>query len=145
MQEALLLSRLDGMEAKLVDQELRLANAANEIVWLKQQISRLESIVPLLAKAAAVAVAPVNFSPRSCQEALDSGLPEYKDSGMYWIDPDGLGIGDGSIYVYCDMTTGQIIKLEVGSADNDRYITHQKSPPFTSNKMSSEKTALLNV
>ncbi|XP_046460368.1 uncharacterized protein LOC124207112 isoform X2 [Daphnia pulex] len=105
--EALLLSRLDGMEAKLVDQELRLANAANEIVWLKQQISRLdESIVPLLAKAAAVAVAPVNFSPRSCQEALDSGLPEYKDSGMYWIDPDGLGIGDGSIYVYCDMTTG---------------------------------------
>lgn len=105
MQEALLLSRLDGMEAKLVDQELRLVNAANEIVWLKQQISRLESIVPL-AKAAAAAVAPVNFSPRSCQEALDSGLPEYKDSGMYWIDPDGLGIGDGSIYVYCDMTTG---------------------------------------
>lgn len=105
VQEALLLSRLDGMEAKLVDQELRLVNAANEIVWLKQQISRLESIVPL-AKAAAAAVAPVNFSPRSCQEALDSGLPEYKDSGMYWIDPDGLGIGDGSIYVYCDMTTG---------------------------------------
>ena len=50
----------------------------------------------------------VAFSPRTCQEALDSGLPEYKNSGMYWIDPDGLGIGDGAIYVFCDMTTGQL-------------------------------------
>ncbi len=110
MEEALLMSRLDGMESKLLDQELRLVNAANEIVSLKQHIRRLESVPPvksLLAKAAAAAV--VNFSPRSCQEALDSGLPQYKDSGMYWIDPDGLGIGDGSIYVYCDMTTGQMI------------------------------------
>lgn len=25
---------------------------------------------------------------------------------MYWIDPDGQGIGDNPISVYCDMTTG---------------------------------------
>jgi hypothetical protein len=27
---------------------------------------------------------------------------------MQWIDPDGQGIGDDPIYVYCDMTTGTI-------------------------------------
>ena len=27
-------------------------------------------------------------------------------SGMQWIDPDGQGIGDDPIYVYCDMSAG---------------------------------------
>jgi hypothetical protein len=31
-------------------------------------------------------------------------------SGMQWIDPDGQGVGDDPIYVYCDMTSG-IIKI----------------------------------
>ena len=31
---------------------------------------------------------------------------EERDGGMYWIDPDGLGIGDGAIYVHCDMSSG---------------------------------------
>ena len=47
------------------------------------------------------------FSPRTCLEARESGLPEFEASGMYWIDPDGIGIGDGAIYVHCDMTTGK--------------------------------------
>ncbi|KAK4011383.1 hypothetical protein OUZ56_020497 [Daphnia magna] len=25
---------------------------------------------------------------------------------MYWIDPDGQGVGDDPIYVFCNMTTG---------------------------------------
>ncbi len=42
---------------------------------------------------------------RTCQEtrASDQSLP----SGMYWIDPDGQGVGDDAIYVYCDMTKGR--------------------------------------
>ena len=42
--------------------------------------------------------------PRTCQElrAANPSLP----SGMQWIDPDGQGIGDDPIYVYCDMTSG---------------------------------------
>jgi hypothetical protein len=28
-------------------------------------------------------------------------------SGMHWIDPDGQGVGDDPIFVYCDMTTGK--------------------------------------
>ncbi len=42
--------------------------------------------------------------PRTCKEA-QSGDPTLS-SGMYWIDPDGQGIGDSPIYVYCDMTKG---------------------------------------
>jgi hypothetical protein len=41
---------------------------------------------------------------RTCRElrAADPSLP----SGMQWIDPDGQGVGDDPIYVYCDMTSG---------------------------------------
>lgn len=46
------------------------------------------------------------FMPRTCQEAFNSNLPEFEKSGMYWIDPDGLEIGLGPIYVYCNMSTG---------------------------------------
>ncbi len=41
---------------------------------------------------------------RTCSEArtVDPSLA----SGMYWIDPDGEGVGDDPIYVFCDMATG---------------------------------------
>ncbi|XP_046645845.1 uncharacterized protein LOC124336186 [Daphnia pulicaria] len=41
---------------------------------------------------------------RTCRDlrATDPSLP----SGMYWIDPDGQGIGDDAIYVQCNMTSG---------------------------------------
>ena len=41
---------------------------------------------------------------RTCRE-LHQADPSLK-SGMYWIDPDGHGLGDDPIYVDCDMTTG---------------------------------------
>jgi predicted nuclease with TOPRIM domain len=43
-------------------------------------------------------------NPRTCREihSSDPSLP----SGMFWIDPDGQGVGDDAIYVHCDMTTG---------------------------------------
>ena len=42
--------------------------------------------------------------PRTCRElrAVNPSL----SSGMQWIDPDGQGIGDDPIKVYCNMTTG---------------------------------------
>jgi uncharacterized coiled-coil protein SlyX len=43
-------------------------------------------------------------NPRTCKE-IHSNDPS-SPSGMYWIDPDGQGVGDDSIYVHCDMTTG---------------------------------------
>ena len=42
--------------------------------------------------------------PRACRE-LKAMNPSFA-SGMQWIDPDGQGIGDDPIYVYCDMSTG---------------------------------------
>ncbi len=42
--------------------------------------------------------------PRTCRE-LKAMDPSFA-SGMQWIDPDGQGIGDDPIYVYCDMSTG---------------------------------------
>ena len=43
---------------------------------------------------------------RTCHETRLSDLT--LGSGMYWIDPDGQGMGDDPIYVYCDMETGSI-------------------------------------
>jgi hypothetical protein len=44
--------------------------------------------------------------PRTCQE-LCAANPSLA-SGMQWIDPDGQGIGDDPIYVYCDMSSGKL-------------------------------------
>lgn len=48
-------------------------------------------------------------SPRSCHE-IQLTNPSLS-SGMYWIDPDGQGIGDGPIYVYCDVKAGQFLVM----------------------------------
>ena len=43
--------------------------------------------------------------PRTCRE-LRAANPSIA-SGMQWIDPDGQGIGDDPIFVYCDMSSGK--------------------------------------
>ena len=42
---------------------------------------------------------------RTCREIHASN--PLLDSGIYWIDPDGQGVGDEPINVYCNMTTGR--------------------------------------
>ncbi len=61
-----------------------------EIALQRQTISQLLSVK--------------NSLPRTCRDAraADPSLT----SGMYWIDPDGQGVGDAPIYVYCDMAKG---------------------------------------
>ena len=46
---------------------------------------------------------------RTCKE-LHQADPSL-NSGMYWIDPDGQGVGDDPIYVHCDMTTGNVCEV----------------------------------
>ena len=41
---------------------------------------------------------------RSCEELIL--FEPGSGSGGYWIDPDGVAIGDPPIYVQCDMTSG---------------------------------------
>ena len=45
-----------------------------------------------------------DFLRRSCYElrSFNPLLP----SGMYWLDPDGMGAGEAPVFVYCDLTTG---------------------------------------
>ena len=45
-----------------------------------------------------------DFVRRSCQEIFNfnPSLP----SGMYWIDPDGQGVGDAPMVAHCDFETG---------------------------------------
>jgi hypothetical protein len=50
-------------------------------------------------------------NPKTCLEALTAD-PSL-ESGMFWIDPDGQGSGDGPIYVYCNMTTGNSALLNL--------------------------------
>jgi hypothetical protein len=40
-----------------------------------------------------------------CRE-LRATDPSSLPFGMHWIDPDGQGVGDDSIFVYCNMTSG---------------------------------------
>ncbi len=67
-------------------------------------------------------------SPRTCRElqATDPSL----SSGMHWIDPDGQGVGDDPIYVYCDMTSGQIVKFSIKEKyDLIHYLSIKKDRP----------------
>ena len=48
---------------------------------------------------------------RTCRE-LRAANPSIA-SGMQWIDPDGQGIGDDPIYVYCDMSTGKFCHFKI--------------------------------
>ena len=68
-----------------------------EVDTLQTKVSQQESILALLK-------APF---PKSCEEIRLND--ESKESGMYWIDPDGHGTGDPAIYVYCNMSTGKFI------------------------------------
>ena len=52
---------------------------------------------PSIGKSAAI--------PRTCREARLSN--PALTSGMYWIDPDGQGVGDEPISVFCDMISGK--------------------------------------
>ena len=41
---------------------------------------------------------------RTCREVREAN-PSLA-SGMYWIDPDGQGVGEDAIYVHCNMDSG---------------------------------------
>ena len=65
-----------------------------------QSVSDVQKTIDLIRKQ----VGQRNAIFRKCRE-LHQTDPSL-NSGMYWIDPDGQGIGDDPIYVECDMTTG---------------------------------------
>lgn len=107
-----LLARMDQLETKIQYQSIELKTISDQLQSQTQQIQLLESALSVKLTSNKLSDNRISstsvFTPRTCTEARDSGLPEFKESGMYWIDPDGLGIGDKPIYVYCNMTSGNL-------------------------------------
>ena len=94
-------SRMEELELKvtrLEELELKVARLEEIIASRKEKDVNYVIREQLVEKSAILA--------RTCREvrAADPSLT----SGMYWIDPDGQGIGDDPIYVYCDMTIGKL-------------------------------------
>ena len=108
-------ARLEELESKVT----HLEELKSKVTRLEETVQKQETmIIALQQKEIAIGSAEfipshlalngqigkgVSF-PRTCRElrAWDPTLT----SGMHWIDPDGQGVGDAPIYVYCDMTKG---------------------------------------
>jgi hypothetical protein len=73
---------------------------------LVEKLARLEIALQQAEGQRTSQLSVKNSMPRTCKEAraADPSL----SSGMYWIDPDGQGVGDDPIYVYCDMAKGNL-------------------------------------
>ena len=104
---------------------------------LTEKVIRLEYNIQNDKKSACeIGNRPVTTAavPRTCREAR-SGDPTL-NSGMYWIDPDGQGVGDGPIYVYCDMNSGKTFFSAFDcNGEDDESINieyHVSSPGSTS-------------
>lgn len=76
---------------------------------LEEKVSRLEQELRSERETIQVLAAGNNNTPRTCHEIHDND-PSLT-SGMYWIDPDGQGVGDDAIYVQCDMTSGTQLRI----------------------------------
>ncbi|EFX82829.1 hypothetical protein DAPPUDRAFT_316370 [Daphnia pulex] len=90
----------DQLEVKIQDQD-RILTSLLEAAELP--VSTDSKLFPV-KKEISVQSTEKSGTPRTCRElqTTDPSLP----SGMHWIDPDGQGLGDDPIYVYCDMTSG---------------------------------------
>jgi hypothetical protein len=100
------------LEAKNVQLESKVQEQENILTFLLQATE-----LPVSATGSKLSLSNREFViqstdkmsgiPRTCRElrATDPSL----SSGMHWIDPDGQGVGDDPIYVYCNMSSG--IKL----------------------------------
>lgn len=88
-------ARLELLEKRFADLEFSLQN--------EQEINS-NSIMKYIHKINSQTNKKSIGMHRTCREArlADPSLT----SGMHWIDPDGQGVGDDPIYVYCDMITG---------------------------------------
>ncbi|EFX73811.1 hypothetical protein DAPPUDRAFT_200426 [Daphnia pulex] len=99
------------LEAKYARMEFLLLKRDAEHKMLSEKVGRLE--LEIWKSASRLETTNVDADDRSALKnaILRTCLEIHEtdpslNSGMYWIDPDGIGVGDGAIYVYCDMTSG---------------------------------------
>ena len=135
-------------------------NLEAKIVQLEEKVQRQENLLmalqiqqPIISKSVdSDNIVAINDDDnrisvlRTCREtrAADPSLI----SGKYWIDPDGQGVGDDPIYVYCNMATGSTeilhdseLKTDVGNcADPGCY-----SKAVNYNSTMRQMTALVDL
>jgi hypothetical protein len=89
-------ARLEVLEQKVARLELALEN--ERVVNSKSIFKYVDAVNAIRSGGKSGSIH------RTCREAhlADPSLT----SGMTWIDPDGQGVGDNPIYVYCDMIKG---------------------------------------
>ncbi len=93
--------------------ELKVQQQEQLLFTMKDEIKTISEYVPSnFAIKRQSTVVDKSIFPRTCREvhAADPSL----SSGMHWIDPDGQGVGEDPIYVYCDMTKGLVIDCFLG-------------------------------
>ena len=94
------------LENKVTQLEAKVTRLEATVKHQESLLNTLQTDLPLkaISGSAVIPFAGRSSVSRTCQElrAIDPSLP----SGMYWIDPDGQGVGDDAIYVQCDMTSG---------------------------------------
>ena len=99
------------MKDLLAAKDTRLEELEAKVARLEEKDLQHELLIKELLKEREIVSAvdersvgrSVSF-PRTCRE-LRVADPTLT-SGMHWIDPDGQGVGDNPIFVYCDMTKG---------------------------------------
>jgi hypothetical protein len=93
------------LEAKNVQLEVKIQDQERILTSLLEA-AELPVSTDSVNKEISIRLTGKSRTPRTCKElhATDPSLP----SGMHWIDPDGQGLGDDPIYVYCDMTSGKV-------------------------------------
>ena len=95
----------------LAAKDVRLAEIESKMTRLEESDIQQELLIKELRKErefsssnSEQSVGKSDMFFRTCGE-LHTADPSLA-SGMYWIDPDGQGIGDEPIYAYCDRTKG---------------------------------------
>jgi hypothetical protein len=93
---------------QFLQQNARQQDLLKNVEELETKVKRIEKVIPSILDhiARKIPDIPMGEIRRTCAEirAMDVSIP----SGMQWIDPDGKGVGETPIYVYCDMTTGKM-------------------------------------
>ena len=88
--------------------EQKIQNLETTVIELKGERQRshhtIQSVVPGASSLLGKQMDQRNALFRTCREIYQAD--PFAGSGMYWIDPDGQGVGDDPIHVECDMIAG---------------------------------------